>query len=141
MPASCQRPITGVWPLQSGKLILQLEQKLAVAALYILCTLPKKSSSFKNTRLLIIELTKNCKLKILPAYFVTTYISVFLHFLLFTLFLTQKSKLTPEAAGRIFQFQLMYNLELPSQNKQNLSENTTLERYCDVNRDCNINRL
>ena len=42
-------PITGVWPLQSEKLILKLQQRFAVAALFILCTLSKKSSRFKNT--------------------------------------------------------------------------------------------
>ena len=88
-----------------------------------------------------LNLQKNCKLKILPAYFVTTKISVFLHFLLSTLFLTQKSKLTPAAAGRIFQRLLMYNLELSCQNKQKLSENTTLDGYDDINRDSDINRM
>ena len=82
--------------------MMKLKLKIAAAALVNLGTLSKKSSSFKNTCFLTIELTNNCQLKILPAYFVTTKISFFLHFLLSTLFHSQKSKLTPAAAGRYF---------------------------------------
>ena len=71
--------------------MMKLKLKIAVAALVNLCTLSKNSSSFKDTCFLAIKRTKNYKLKILPAYFVTTNISVFLHFLLSTLFPTQKS--------------------------------------------------
>ena len=82
--------------------MIKLKLKISIAALVNICTLSKKSSSFENTCFITIEPTKKCKLKILPAYFVTTNISVFLHLLLSTLFLTQKSKLTTAAAGRHF---------------------------------------
>ena len=77
-----------------------------------------------------------CKLKFLSAsiwlnkaYCGTTYISVFLYFLLSFLFLTQKHKLTSKFKVTFFQMwsESMYNFELFSQNKQNLSERATLE--------------
>ena len=121
---------------------MKLKLKIAVAALVNLCTLSKESSGFKDTCFLAIERTKDCKLKILPAYFVTTNTSVFLSILtLFTFSYPKKSKLTPASAGRHFQRQLMYNSELSSQNKQNLSENTTLEGYCDINMECDMYRV
>ena len=79
------------------------------------------------------------KLKFLPAsirlnkayYCGTTYISVFVQFSLSFLFLTQNCKLTREFKVNFFQMwaELMYNFELCSQNKQNLSESATLEGY------------
>ena len=84
-----KRPYTRAQCLQSGKLIMKVKLKIANAASLILCSLSKKSSSFKNTCtcLLTNELTINCKLKFLPvtiwlnkAYFGTTNVSVCLHF-------------------------------------------------------------
>ena len=53
-------PITSVWRLQNGKLIMKLQQKIAVAASLILCTLSEQSSSFGNTCFLTKELPVNC---------------------------------------------------------------------------------
>ena len=102
-------------------------------------TLSKKITKlWKKTCFITNELTINCKLKFLSAsiwlnkaYCGTTYISVFLHFLLSFLFLTQKCKLTSKFKVNIFQLwaELMYNFELSSQNKQILSESATLEGY------------
>ena len=139
MPASCHKTLHQCTMPPKWEINDQVKTKNCCCSLGELMHLAqKKSSSFKNTCLLIIELTKNANQK---SFLLILLPLILQFFLLPTLFLTQKSKLTPAAAGRIFQFQLMYNLELSSQNEQNLSENTTLERYCDINRDCNINRL
>ena len=129
------------WRLEKYK-ILQLVSELTCVPLerqknwY---TLSKKIIKlWKKTCFITNELTINCKLKFLPAsiwlnkaYWGTTYISVSLQFLLSFLFLTQKCKQTREFKVNFCQMwaELMYNLESSSQNKQNLSESTTLEGY------------
>ena len=39
-------PITSVWSLHNGKLMVKLQEKIAVAASLIFCNLSEKSSSF-----------------------------------------------------------------------------------------------
>ena len=56
----------------------------------------------------------------------------------FTHFLKKIMKLTLAAACRHFRCLLMYNFELSSQKKQNLSERTTLQGYFDIKKTSNM---
>ena len=75
--------------------MMKSELIIAVAASQLLCTLATKSSSFKNICFLTNELTRNCKLKILPAQYGQTRLILlllkfqFFHFLLIPLHFTQ----------------------------------------------------
>ena len=118
--------------------MMKLQEKIAFAASLIFFNLNEKSSSFMNTCFLTNELTMNCKLKFLPAWiwfnkaqFGTTNISVFLYLLLSPLFLLKSVSLPWRLLAGISD-NLMYNLELSSQNKRNICERTTLEGYLDI---------